>query len=228
MDKILIVEDEQYIREFISINLTRSNFQVFEAESGEKALKFLTSNEIDLVLLDLKLPGIDGYTVCREIRNRYSNIAIIMVTAKSQDMDKIMGLELGADDYLTKPFNPYELLARIHSVIRRTKTGNKQNRDSAVYGRIRIDFSAHKLFKDEDEIKLTPKEFDVVQTLVSDPGRTFTRDNLLDSVWGKNYFGDTKTLDVHVRRLRGKIEDNPDEPFFIETVWGVGYRWKEA
>ncbi len=217
MDRILIVEDEQYIREFIALNLTRDNFKVFEAESGEKALEFLAGNEVELVLLDLKLPGMDGYAVCREIRNRYPHMAVIMVTAKSQDMDKIMGLELGADDYLTKPFNPYELLARIRSVIRRTKACDRTPREAASFGRIRADGV---------EVKLTPKEFEIVQTLLSEPGRTYTRDQLLDSIWGRNYFGDPKTLDVHVRRLRGKMEDNPDEPVFIETVWGVGYRWR--
>lgn len=228
MDKILLVEDEQYIREFISLNLTRNDFIPLEADSGEKAIALLEANNVDLVLLDLKLPGIDGYTVCREIRNRYPGIAIIMVTAKSQDMDKVMGLELGADDYMTKPFNPYELIARIRSVLRRTKVDKNVEKGKVTEGRVSIDHNGRKFYKDGIEIKLTPKEFDLVCLFIENGGTVYTRDQLLDSVWGKNYFGDTKTLDVHIRRLRNKIEDNPDEPIFIETIWGYGYRWREV
>lgn len=226
MDNILVVEDEQYIREFVVVNLKRNDFCTFEAESGEKALMILSTNNIDLVLLDLKLPDMNGYDVCREIRSKYLNTAVIMVTAKTSDMDKIMGLELGADDYLTKPFNPQELIARIRSVIRRTKRDDIQKRDIIVYDKIKIDFDSHKVFKSEMEIKLTPKEFDIVYNLAKDPGYTYTRDQLIDTVWGIDYFGDTKTLDVHIRRLREKIEEDPAEPIFIETVWGVGYRWR--
>lgn len=226
MDNILIVEDEQYIREFVVVNLKRNDFCTFEAESGGKALMVLATNNIDLVLLDLKLPDMDGYDVCREIRNNYLNTAVIMVTARTSDMDKIMGLELGADDYLTKPFNPQELIARIRSVIRRTKRDEIQKRDIIVCDKIKIDFNSHKVYISEMEIKLTPKEFDIVYNLAKDPGFTYTRDQLIDTVWGADYFGDTKTLDVHIRRLREKLEEDPAEPFYIETVWGVGYRWR--
>ena len=226
MDNILVVEDEQYIREFVVVNLKRNDFCTFEAESGEKALIILSTNNIDLVLLDLKLPDMNGYDVCREIRNKYLDTAVIMVTAKTSDMDKIMGLELGADDYLTKPFNPQELIARIRSVIRRTKREDIQKRDIIVCDEIKIDFNSHKVFKSAVEIKLTPKEFDIVYNLAKDPGYTYTRDQLIDTVWGIDYFGDTKTLDVHIRRLREKIEEDPAEPIYIETVWGVGYRWR--
>lgn len=226
MDSILIVEDEQYIREFISLNLTRSGFETLEASSGEEGLALLSKNAVDLVLLDVKLPGMDGFEVCRSIRASRPDIAIIMVTARNQDMDKIMGLELGADDYISKPFNPYELIARIRSVIRRTKRQEPQNEDILASGPVKLDCNLHRLFKNEMEIKVTPKEFDLLYTLLKRPGHTFDRDQLLNAVWGGDYYGDTKTLDVHIRRLREKIEDDPAEPVLIETVWGVGYRWK--
>lgn len=225
MDSILIVEDEQYVREFILINLERNNFHVFEAQSGEEALGFLKNNNVDLVVLDLNLPGIDGYKVCKEIKANNSNIAVIMVTAKSQDMDKIIGLELGADDYITKPFNPQELVARIRAVLRRTK--KTETKLEIIYsGRIKINYVLHKVYKDNVELKLTPKEFEIIYTLANNTQKTFSRNELLDLLWGENYFGDMKTLDVHVRRLREKIEDDPSNPYFIETVWGIGYRWK--
>ena len=228
MDRILVVEDEEYIREFILINLNRSNFMTFDAKSGEDALKTLSSNEIDLVLLDIKLPGIDGFKVCKEIRTNYPQVAIIMVTAKNHDMDKIMGLELGADDYVAKPFNPNELIARIRSVIRRTKKETVNHKNTFIFGNIKIDSRAHKVLKKGNEIRCTPKEFELIRILSQAPGLTFTRDQLLDIVWGNDFYGDTKTLDVHIRRIREKLEDNPAQPDYIETVWGVGYRWKEV
>jgi DNA-binding response OmpR family regulator len=228
MDKILVVEDEEYIREFIIINLNRSNFSTFEAQTGEKALEILLGNEIDLVLLDIKLPGIDGYKVCKEIRTKYPQVAIIMVTAKNHDMDKIMGLELGADDYVAKPFNPNELIARIRSVIRRTKKESGAHECILAYGTIKIDLRAHKVFNDDNEIHLTPKEFEIVRILSQNPGSTYKRNQLFDTVWGDDFYGDTKTLDVHIRRIREKLEDNPTKPNYIETVWGVGYRWKDV
>ncbi|MCX7749379.1 MAG: response regulator transcription factor [Clostridia bacterium] len=228
MEHVLIVEDEQHIREFIAINLSRNHMSPFEAESGEAALRVLAGNAIDLVLLDLKLPGINGYEVCKAIREKYPNIGIIMVTAKNQDMDKIMGLELGADDYLTKPFNPQELIARIRSVVRRTKRMETIKVQAIVSGKIKIDYNSRKVFKEDVEIKLTPKEFDIIYTLAKDPGHTFTRDQLLDLIWGTDFYGDTKTLDVHIRRLREKIEEDAASPSYIETVWGIGYRWKDV
>lgn len=226
MDRILIVEDEQYIREFISLNLARSGFETLEASSGEEGLDILSKNTVDLVLLDVKLPGMDGFQVCRSIRASRPDIAVIMVTARNQDMDKIMGLELGADDYVSKPFNPYELVARIRSVIRRTKRQEPQTEDVLVSGPVKLDCDLHRVFKNEAEIKVTPKEFEILRTLLKRPGHTFDRDQLLNLVWGGDYYGDTKTLDVHIRRLREKIEDDPARPAFIETVWGVGYRWR--
>lgn len=228
MDNILIVEDEQYIREFVAISLKRNNYGTLEAGSGEEALLLLAANPVDLVLLDLKLPGIDGYEVCREIRRKYPDTAVIMVTAKNNDMDKIMGLELGADDYITKPFNPQELVARIRSVIRRTKRAEAQKEAVIAFDTLEIDVSSRRVMKNGTELKLTPKEFDIIYTLAKQPGYAFTRDQLLDLVWGTDFYGDTKTLDVHIRRLREKIEEDPGKPDYIETVWGIGYRWKDV
>ncbi len=225
MYNILIVEDEKPIREFIAINLKREKFEVLEAGTGEEALSLLKENSIDLVVLDLMLPGIDGYEVCSRIRNNYPDTAVIMVTAKSSDMDKVLGLELGADDYMVKPFNTYELTARIRSVLRRTaKVDSRSN--TFVDGQIKINTLTHMVYKNGREIDLTPKEFDLLVILVQNPGVVFDRNQILDLVWDENYFGDTKTVDVHIRRLREKIEDNPSEPVYIETVWGVGYRWR--
>lgn len=226
MDTILIVEDEQHIREFVSINLQRNDYKVYEAECGEQALTMLSANSVDLVLLDLKLPGISGFEVCKKVTENYPGTAVIMVTANNTDMDKIMGLELGADDYITKPFNPQELISRIRSVIRRTKRNDIKKDATLSFSNLTIDPQAHKVLKNGEEIKLTPKEFEIVYLLAKQPGLTYTRDQLLDLVWGNDYYGDTKTLDVHIRRLREKIEDDSTNPYYIETVWGIGYRWR--
>lgn len=226
MYKILIVEDEKPIREFVAINLKREKFKVLEADSGEEAIRLLKRESADLVILDIMLPGIDGYEVCRYIRENLPDTAIIMVTAKSQDMDKIMGLELGADDYVVKPFNTYELIARIRSVLRRTKKSGSPKAKIIIDGGIKIDVLSHIVYKNGKEIALTPKEFDLLLTLAQSPGEAFGRNRLLDIVWDENFFGDSKTVDVHIHRLRDKIEDNPSEPAYIETVWGVGYRWR--
>lgn len=223
---ILIVEDEKPIREFIAINLEREKFAVLEADSGEKALELLKNHRVDLVVLDIMLPGIDGYEVCRSIRSDYPDTAVIMVTAKSTDIDKILGLELGADDYVSKPFNTYELIARIRSVLRRTRPSEPEQPDTLEDGQIKISYKARLAFKDGERLELTPKEFDLLVTLAQNPGVAFDRNRLLDLVWGQNYFGDTKTVDVHIRRLREKVEDEPSHPVYIETVWGVGYRWR--
>ena len=172
------------------------------------------------------LPGIDGYEVCGYIRNNHSYTAIIMVTAKSSDMDKVLGLELGADDYVVKPFNTYELTARVRSVLRRTKKVNSREFENLVDGQIQVNTLTHMVYKNDQAIDLTPKEFDLLVILAKNPGVVFDRNRILDLVWDENYFGDTKTVDVHIRRLREKIEDNPSEPVYIETVWGVGYRWR--
>ncbi len=228
--KILLLEDDDSIRNFTKINLTRNDMGVLEAESGEKALEiFETEKDIDIAILDVMLPGIDGFEVCRSIRKKNGEIGIIMLTAKTQDIDKVMGLEFGADDYITKPFSPMELIARVNSLMRRVRLKNGiAERNAIESGVYKIDFIARKFYKNDEIIELTPTEFLLIKVFVTNPNKALSRDNLLDEVWGKNYIGDLKIVDVNIRRLRQKIEDNPSEPDTIETIWGLGYRWKEA
>ncbi len=224
METILIVEDEKNIRSFLMINLKRNGYKVFETECGEEAVKIVQENNIDMVLLDLMLPGIDGYETSRRIRQLNQDIGIIMLTAKGQDMDKIMGLEYGADDYIVKPFNPMELILRIKAILRRIGSNSKDN--MIKRGRFLIDTYSKIIKKDDEELELTPTEYLLMKLFLENPMKAFERDQLLDLIWGKDYFGDRKIIDVNIRRLRAKIEDNPSEPKYIETVWGVGYRWK--
>ncbi len=223
--KVLVVEDEASIRRFITINLERSGFSVYEADTGEKALDLAAACRPSVMVLDIMLPGMDGFDVCREIRRDMPEMIIVMLTARAQDVDKITGLELGADDYMVKPFNPRELVARIRTILRRTDS-LKSVTSSIQYRNLTMDFNAQKFFKDDNEIELTPTEFSVLKMFMSNIGRALSRNELLNAVWGKNYFGDLKTLDVYIRRIREKIEDNPSKPQYIETVWGFGYRWR--
>ncbi|HZK02128.1 MAG TPA: response regulator transcription factor [Anaerovoracaceae bacterium] len=223
--KVLVVEDEGSIRSFIKLNLEMAGFRVEEAGSGEEAVSRITSCIPDIVVLDIMLPGIDGYDVCRYIRKEAPGCFIIMLTAKGQDTDKIMGLELGADDYMVKPFNPFELIARIKAMLRRRVTIDV-NITSYAFENLLLDIRGNRLFKDDMEVVLTPIEFSLLKMFMENPGKVLKRDELLNEVWGQDYFGDTKTLDVHIRRLREKVEDNPSEPAFIRTVWGLGYRWQ--
>ena len=180
-----------------------------------------------MVVLDLMLPGINGLEVCRHIRETAPESLIIMLTAKGQDTDKIMGLELGADDYMVKPFNPFELIARIKAMLRR-RDRSETGRTAYIYGDLHLDTAANKLLKNDMEVELTPTEYSLLKMFMENPGKALKRDELLNAVWGEDYFGDTKTLDVHIRRLREKIEDNPSEPRYIKTVWGSGYRWQQT
>ncbi|MDF2674861.1 MAG: DNA-binding response regulator [Clostridiales bacterium] len=225
--KVLICEDESSIRKFININLCINGFTVIEAESGEEALEMIRVHKPMIVVLDVMLPGIDGFEVCQRIRKSRSEIIIIMLTARGQDMDKIMGLGLGADDYMVKPFNPLELVARIKAILRRSNNPNLQSKDRVKFGVLEIDKKSQKFYKDSREIDLTPTEFSIINIFMNNPGKAFSRDELLNAIWGQDYFGDVKTVDVHIRRLREKIEDNPSSPSYIETVWGFGYRWQE-
>lgn len=222
--KVLVVEDESSIRKFLSINLNREGFEVLEASSGEEALDIIKRVEPRVVVLDVMLPGIDGFEVCQNIRKAIPNIVIIMLTAKSQDMDKIMGLELGADDYMVKPFNPLEVIARIRANLRKIDNAKGQLSKTLVIGELELDLEAQKFYKRGLEIELTPIEFSLMRMFMENNNKAFSRDEILNIVWGKSYFGDMKTVDVHVRRIRGKIEDDPANPHLIETVWGVGYR----
>jgi two-component system, OmpR family, alkaline phosphatase synthesis response regulator PhoP len=223
MSKILLVEDEESIRGFLKINLQRNNLDVIEAKSGEEGLKLAAIEKPAIAVLDVMLPGIDGFKVCNKLRNDFPDIGIIMLTAKGQDMDKIMGLEYGADDYIVKPFNPLEVVLRIKALMRRL--GNEK-KEKLQLGAFLIDMYSQKVLKDNIEIDVTPKEYLLMKIFLENPNKAFTRDELLDLVWGKNYFGDAKIIDVNIRRLRAKIEENPSEPRYIETIWGIGYRWK--
>jgi len=221
---VMIVEDEASIRRFIAINLNRSGFGVLEVESGEKALELFNSFMPAVVILDVMLPGMDGFEVCQRLREIMPMVIIIMLTAKSQDMDKIMGLEIGADDYMVKPFNPLELIARIRANLRKADNAKFMADSCLSCMDLKLDMAAQRFYKGKAEIELTPTEFTIMKVLMKYPGKAFSRDELLNTVWGKNYFGDMKTIDVHIRRIREKIEDDPSNPQFIETVWGVGYR----
>lgn len=226
--KVLVVEDESPIRKFLSINLNREGFEVLEAASGEEALEIIRRVQPRVVVLDIMLPGIDGFEVCQSIRKNIPNIVIIMLTAKSQDMDKIMGLELGADDYMVKPFNPLELIARIRANIRKIDNARGELKKTISLREFELDLDAQKFYKRGIEVELTPIEFSMMKMFMEGNNKAFSRDEILNIVWGKNYFGDMKTVDVHVRRIREKIEDDPSNPRIIETVWGVGYRLRGA
>lgn len=224
--KVLIVEDEEPIRKFINLNLQAAGFEVLEAGSGEMALTLLGDFTPEVIVLDIMLPGIDGLQVCSRVRETMPGAIIIMLTAKGQDMDKIMGLDLGADDYMVKPFNPMELIARIKAILRRAERITDRKVEEINFDCLSLNLKSNKCFKQETEIELTPTEFAMLKMFMENPGKAFTRDEVLDLIWGEDYFGDTKTVDVHVRRLREKVEDNPSKPGFIETVWGYGYRWR--
>ncbi|MEF9951850.1 MAG: response regulator transcription factor [Clostridium sp.] len=225
--KTLIVEDELSIRKFIAINLSRNEFEVEEADCGEVALEKYDTFKPSVVVLDVMMPGIDGFEVCQKIREQNKDVIIIMLTAKGQDMDKIMGLEIGADDYMVKPFNPLELIARIRAIYRRSTSSIDENKTSITYADLILDLKSQRFFKKDSQLDLTPTEFALIKLFLENPGKAFNRDEILNKIWGEDYFGDTKTVDVHIRRLREKIEDIPSSPKYIETVWGVGYRLKE-
>ena len=221
---VLVVEDEASIRKFISINLNREGFEVVEADSGEAAMELVKIFQPSVIILDVMLPGIDGFEVCTQIREKMPNAVIIMLTARSQDMDKIMGLELGADDYMIKPFNPLELIARIRANLRKMQKVSLIRDQRISFADFNLDLDGQRFYKKKIEIELTPTEFAIMKVLMKNPGKAYSRDDILNLVWGENYFGDMKTVDVHIRRLREKIEDNPSDPQYIETVWGFGYR----
>jgi DNA-binding response OmpR family regulator len=225
-EKILVVDDEPTIVEFVRINLEKAGFEVLEAGDGETALKLAASEQPNLVVLDIMLPGKDGFEVCRELR-RTTSVPIIMLTARDDDIDKILGLELGADDYLTKPFNPRELVARIRAILRRVDRANKIDTEVIAQGRIQLDLDRHQVTAGGKSVDLTPKEFELLELLMKNPGRVFSREMLLERLWGYDFFGDSKTIDVHIRRLREKVEEEPSSPTHILTVWGVGYKFRE-
>lgn len=229
MTKILVLEDEESIRSFIVINLKRNNFDVIEAGSGEEALEKLDET-VNLALLDVMLPGISGFEVCKQAREKYPALGIIMLTAKGQEDNKIEGLELGADDYIVKPFSPKELTARINALLRRLNIVEQpqvqqEETKQIVSGKFVILQDERKLLKDGQEIELTPIEFALVKYFMENANKAVHRDEILQNVWGYNYVGDFKIVDVNIRRIRQKIEDDPSNPKYIEKVWGYGYRW---
>ena len=224
--KILVVDDEKVIVKGIKYNLEQEGYQVTCAYDGEEAVNLARDNSIDLILLDVMLPKMDGLTACRTIRG-FSDVPIIMLTARSEDIDKILGLEYGADDYITKPFNIREVTSRIKAILRRVNPTPKKVNDIFVSGDITLDYNFRRIKVKDSVIELTGKEFDLVDLFVKNPGRVYTRENLLDIAWGVDYPGDVRTVDVHIRRLREKIEVNPAEPLYIKTKWGVGYYYKK-
>ncbi len=222
--KVLVVDDEKLIVKGIRFSLEQDGMEVDCAYDGEEAWQKVTANSYDMVLLDLMLPKIDGMEICQRIRE-FSDVPVVMLTAKGDDMDKILGLEYGADDYITKPFNILEVKARIKAIMRRT--GRKKVVEERVNtiqdGDLRLDCESRRLFIQDREVNLTGKEFELLELLVRNPNKVYGREKLLDLVWGVDYPGDVRTVDVHVRRMREKIEKNPSEPKYIHTKWGVGY-----
>jgi len=225
--KVLVVDDEKLIVKGIRFSLEQDGMDVDCAYNGEEALELAMANEYDLILLDIMLPKRDGFEVCQQIRD-FSDVPIVMLTAKGDDMDKILGLEYGADDYITKPFNILEVKARIKAIMRRTtkKVEEPANGKVIQKGDMKIDCESRRVFAGDREINLTAKEFDLLELLAMNPNKVYSRENLLNIVWGYEYPGDARTVDVHIRRLREKVEENPSDPKYVYTKWGVGYYFR--
>ncbi|MCI8320508.1 MAG: response regulator transcription factor [Dorea sp.] len=225
--RVLVVDDEKLIVKGIRFSLEQDGMEVDAAYDGEEALKLIRENTYDIILLDIMLPKYDGFEVCQQIRE-FSDVPVIMLTAKGDDMDKILGLEYGADDYITKPFNILEVKARIKAIMRRTgkKNGNGKNPKTISKGDMRIDCESRRVTIGEKEVNLTAKEFDLLELLAMNPNKVYSRENLLNIVWGYEYPGDARTVDVHIRRLREKVEANPSDPKYVYTKWGVGYYFR--
>lgn len=232
MKKVLVAEDEESIREFIVINLTRSGYEVEQAENGAVALDLFSKNEnsFDVAILDIMMPEVDGLTVCKELRKRSSDLGIIMLSAKTQEMDKVTGLLVGADDYVTKPFSPSELMARVDAVYRRVEMTrgfrkNDSQLDTIALDEFELNLRNRTLSKAKQLIELTQVEFQIIEYFFKNPNAALSRTDILKQVWGNNYFGDEKIVDVNIRRLRMKVEDNPSSPTRLVTIWGLGYKW---
>ncbi len=226
--KVLVVDDEKLIVKGIRFSLEQDGMEVSCAYDGEEALALAKTEKFDIILLDVMLPGLTGFEVCQQIRD-FSNVPIIMLTAKGDDMDKILGLEYGADDYITKPFNILEVKARIKAIMRRSGSDSKEKKpEDAILerGDVKIDRESRRVYIEGREINLTAKEFDVLELLMMNPNKVYSREKLLTLVWGEDYPGDVRTVDVHIRRLREKTEENPSEPKYVHTKWGVGYYFK--
>lgn len=232
MKRVLIVEDEQSIREFEVINLRRAGFETVEADCGEAALMYYDSepDTFDIALLDISMPGMDGFELCKQLRRRSQSLGIIMLTARTMENDKINGLSIGADDYITKPFSPSELIARAESLYRRVSSARKSSEpdrpDNDFLGGFRLNPHKHSVIKGNVSVELTKLEYELLEYLFARPDTKIKRGDILDAVWGKNYEGDEKVVDVNVRRLRMKLEEDPSEPKHLLTVWGIGYMWR--
>ena len=227
MKKVLVLEDESNIRSFVVLNLNRAGYETVEAASGEEALELLKQHpDIRLALLDVMLPGMDGFEVCHRIRASNSKVGIIMLTARTQEMDKVTGLMTGADDYVTKPFSPAELTARVDALSRRLG-GSSASADSAEISQppFLLNTRNRTLSKNGERIKLTQVEYSVIKLFMDNPGKALSREEILEAVWGRDYYGEVKIVDVNIRRLRLKVEDDPTNPTYITTVWGFGYKW---
>ena len=226
-EKILIVDDEEHIVELLDFNLKNSGYETFIATDGIEAVRIAKEEKPNLILLDLMIPGMDGFDVCKEIKKdkEMKNTSIIMLTAKGEELDKILGLELGADDYITKPFSVRELLARVKAVLRRTASFNMEENDIYESKSLKVDFERHEVKIQGNKVDLTLKEFELLQILIKNKGKILKREMLLDKIWGYEYIGETRTVDVHIRYLRKKIEEDGKNPKFIETIRGVGYRF---
>lgn len=226
--KVLVVDDEKLIVKGIRFSLEQDGMEVDCAYDGEEAIEKALNKKYDIILLDVMLPKFTGFEVCQQIRES-SDVPIVMLTAKGDDMDKILGLEYGADDYITKPFNILEVKARIKAIMRRTgaKATREETAKTLESGDLKLNLDDRRLFIEDREINLTAKEFEVLELLMRNPNKVFSRENLLAAVWGADYPGDIRTLDVHVRRLREKVESNPSDPKYVHTKWGVGYYYKE-
>lgn len=230
MKKILVCEDEEAIRDFVVINLERSGYITVPARNGEEAIRlFEQHGDVDIALLDVMMPGIDGFTVCKQLREKSENLGIIMLTARSQEMDKVRGLMLGADDYMTKPFSPSELMARVDAIYRRVSMANaaKQNSNPITSGCFVLSPKSRTLTKNGVLIDLTQVEYQIMEYFFKNKNVALDRNNILEHIWGDNYYGDIKIVDVNIRRLRMKIEDEPSNPVYIQTIWGFGYKWQE-
>ncbi len=226
--KVLVVDDEEHIVELIKFNLEGNGYEVVEAYDGIKAIELSKEEKVDIVILDLMLPGVGGIEVCRSLRKNpdTEKIPIIMLTARSEETDKVLGLEIGADDYITKPFSVRELIARMKAVLRRSSDNKKEAKKVIKINDIIIDIEKHEVTRNNDKIELTLKEFELLRILAENRGKVLSRNMLLDEVWGYDYFGETRTVDVHIRHLRKKIEETDKSPKYIETIRGVGYKMK--
>ena len=227
--KVLVVDDEKLIVKGIRFSLEQDGMEVECAYDGEEALALAKNGKYDIILLDVMLPKLNGFEVCQQIRE-FSDIPIIMLTAKGDDMDKILGLDYGADDYITKPFNILEVKARIKAILRRAEKKNGDRQETLIIesGTLRLDCEGRRAYLGNKEVGLTAKEFEVLELLMRNPNKVYGRESLLKLVWGTDYPGDVRTVDVHIRRLREKVEDNPSEPKYVHTKWGVGYYFLNA